>query len=85
MNRDEQHVRWFGEPWPSADFRAGVCEDDAHLVTPPPGTRCAMCDQELDAADRGVSYPELHVDAPPAWVFTHLACFLADILGLPAR
>lgn len=49
--------QWFGEPWPSAELRAPVCDDDALRVPTPVGEGCMWCLEEIGAEDRGVVVP----------------------------
>lgn len=84
-------VRFFGEPWPTADERAPICEDDAYRVDAPVGRRCIRCEKRLQASDRGLltaASPEI----PLAWTMLvgglqqsvcayHLECFLLETLG----
>lgn len=80
-------TRWFGEPWPSEDLRAPVCESDADKVELPKGTRCYDCGQEITSTDSGVvSFASF--DIPHSFalddgnvVAAHLQCFLLMILG----
>jgi hypothetical protein len=46
-------MRWFGEPWPSAELRAPVCEDDAERMPVPVGSACLHCNELIDENDRG--------------------------------
>jgi hypothetical protein len=50
-------IWWFGEPWPSDEFRAGVCEEDELRVDPPAGERCVACSELFTDHDRGVATP----------------------------
>lgn len=47
-------VRFFGEPWPSPDLRAFVCEDEKFHVSTPTDHLCVDCEQPIEADDRGV-------------------------------
>ena len=64
---------WFGEPWPSAELRAPICEDDAQRVLVPVGRPCVHCDEEIVSGDRG----EVYGGGQPA----HAECGLRNILG----
>ena len=73
-----EEMNWFGEPWPRADFRAPVCEDDALRVPPPPpGEECVLCGHPIQEGDRGLKIP--HMAAPRAdglltyeWRYCHI-------------
>jgi hypothetical protein len=55
-------VRWFGEPWPSAEERASICEDDKFMVKTPVGRICVVCEKPIVEGERGVmmgSSPDL--------------------------
>lgn len=74
---------WFGEPWPSRDRRAPICEDDESSIAAPAGEVCTHCAQVLTGADRGVAVPYLERDdlAPATHGYWHLRCFLAEVCG----
>lgn len=81
-------MRWFGEPWPSAEHRAPVCEDDADRTDPPPeGERCLPCGEGFAPDAQGVLIPHImeeplsvyRLTARPAYY--HLDCFLRMVLG----
>lgn len=74
-------MKWFGEPWPSAELRAPVCEDDADRMLVPVGYACTHCGEAIEATDRGVAIPFLPVDHRPFDVYYHAKCFLADVIG----
>lgn len=73
-------MKWFGDPWPSAEYRAPVCEDDADRVPVPVGGSCAYCDKPISERDRGIVIPHLgtaaRLDVETYW---HLGCFLWTI------
>lgn len=85
-------VHFFGEPWPTADERAPICEDDAYRVDVPVGHRCIRCEKGFDVADRGIMTAATP-DLPLTWTTTkigglprtvcayHLGCFLIETLG----
>jgi hypothetical protein len=84
-------IKWFGEPWPSAEERAPVCETDEDKIPTPAGKACVGCDREIVDEDQGIVMAA-SAGIPAAWVlkegssFTivcaqHLECFLLDILG----
>lgn len=68
-------VMWFGEPWPSAEERAPVCDNDADRVPVPVGQVCGQCGEPLAPRARGVVIPST-TDEP--W---HLECLLYNTLG----
>lgn len=86
-------IRWFGEPWPSEEERAPICDDDAYRVDVPVGQTCVGCEREIEASDQGIvmaSSPEL----PLTWTIWkwgdpvavcvcgyHRECFLLSVLG----
>lgn len=47
-------MRWFGEPWPSADLRAPICDDDRYRVEPPLGHPCLGCGSPILGRERGI-------------------------------
>jgi hypothetical protein len=47
-------VRWFGEPWPSRESPAPICDDDAFRVETPVGKRCLHCPDLIVEGERGV-------------------------------
>jgi hypothetical protein len=78
-------MHWFGEPWPSADLRASVCEDDLDRVPLPEGQTCPMCDNPVVQGDQGVVIPHLEtLDASIGLTMTeiryvHLSCLLMAV------
>lgn len=72
---------WFGEPWPSADYRAPVCDDDAFKTETPVGQPCVMCQEVIAEGDRGTmtsvvtAGPTVHVQP------IHAECSLRSVLG----
>lgn len=90
-------LRWFGEPWPDASDRAGVCEDDRYRVSAPVGHRCVGCEQPIYEHERGVVMAG-HSDIPGSFVLSvldpdtreyrtsyvvayHHLCLLREIVG----
>lgn len=85
------HIRFFGDPWPSEEKRAGVCDDDTYRVDPPVNSRCIECDFQITEDSRGV----ITACSPRIWgswdlVFDgyahkvcsyHLSCFLKIVVG----
>ena len=80
-------MKWFGEPWPSDDRRAPVCEDDADRVDPPPpGELCVFCNQGFKPDAQGVKMPHMARPSPRelvtyVWRYCHLECLLGNIWG----
>lgn len=76
-------MNWFGEPWPSEDLRAAVCEDDADRVpAPAPGELCTLCDGEFAADDRGVVIPHLAAGTMFHELrYVHLDCIVQNVGG----
>jgi hypothetical protein len=76
-------MKWFGEPWPRADYRAPVCEDDADRAPTPVGASCSYCNHQISDRDRGVVIPHMgtgtRLDVETYW---HLDCFL-EAVGVP--
>jgi len=77
---------WWGDPWPAADFRAPVCEDDRFRIAVPFGGTCMHCGEPIGPKDRGVTYPgyigikglvkeRLHA---------HIECMQRSVLGCSA-
>lgn len=51
-------VRWFGAPWPSAEFPAPICHPLAYVEQLPPNARCGYCDKPLNVdTDSGIGIP----------------------------
>lgn len=75
---------WFGDPWPSADYRAPVCEDDADRVPAPIGETCLHCREGITGEDRGILMPYLDVDGRHVGP-VHAECLLRMTLGGPAH
>lgn len=78
MNDDEYPGRWFGEPWPSADRRAPVCEDDSMRAVTPVGIPCGWCAVKIEPDDQGMLIP--YIGGPPFpmdLIPHHRACMLA--------
>jgi hypothetical protein len=73
-------VKWFGEPWPSADCRAPVCEDDADRVPPPPpGEECLLCGEGFAPDAQGVRMPHLMADRHAEDRYTHIQCLIKNV------
>jgi hypothetical protein len=73
-------MKWFGEPWPSAELRAPVCEDDAERVPPPPpGEICALCDEGFVPDAQGVKMPHIRTFLDVELRYIHLDCLLGNV------
>jgi hypothetical protein len=73
-------VHWFGEPWPSAELRAAVCEDDTLRVPPPlPGELCVLCDEGFQSGAQGVRMPHITADGFTERRYCHLKCLLGNV------
>lgn len=78
-------MQWFGDPWPSAERRAPVCEDDKDRVPLPPGELCGMCGNLIEEGSQGVVMPhQSFSDIMPGMVVTeiryhHLDCILRNV------
>lgn len=80
--------RWFGDPWPSAELRASICEDDHFRVSAPVGQSCIGCSEAIIAGERGVlmaaymGMSEGFLSEDHLFVCAeHLDCHLRSILG----
>ena len=79
---------WFGEPWPSPELPAPICEDPAMRVATPVGERCLHCAEEISSGDQGVmqTYVDLIDGHPQGRVAPlHKECSLRTGLGGPAH
>jgi hypothetical protein len=75
-------TNWFGEPWPSAELRAPVCEDDAERVDPPPpGEECILCGHPFEAADRGIRMPHITAGLQRELRYSHIECLHSNVMG----
>jgi hypothetical protein len=81
-------TKWFGEPWPSAELRAPVCEDDADRVPPPPpGEECILCGRGFKPDAQGVVMPHMTAsDIMPGMFITeihysHIDCLIGNVTG----
>lgn len=72
--------RWFGEPWPSADRRAPICDDDAERIAVPVGEPCLWCTEAIAATDRGVTMPYLS-ETGAVVVYIHIECHVRSVVG----
>jgi hypothetical protein len=93
-------VRWFGEPWPSSEQRAPICEDEEFHRPAPAGQRCAHCGLVIHEGDQGVIMAwgaskflagAATTDDRSFWLDDHLVCaehlecFLYTTLGFDPR
>lgn len=80
-------MNWFGSPWPSAGWRAPVCEDDDLRVPTPVGATCMYCGEDIEPDDRGISFPG-YADVD-GWVdealYAHIECNMRTIMGCSAN
>jgi hypothetical protein len=88
-------VRWFGQPWPSQDERASICDDDAFHVETPVGRACLYCSDLIGSGDRGIVMAteprgngwwtmEIVEDGDEfrlPVVATHIACLIRSTVG----
>ena len=80
-------IKWFGLPWPSAEFRASVCEDDNDRVPLPPGEACPMCTNPIEPDAQGVVIPNVEQSPimPGMFIteirYIHIDCMMRSILG----
>lgn len=69
---------WFGkEPWPSAEERASVCDDDTQRVPTPVGAECLLCTEQIVEGDRGTLHANFHGGLDPV----HVECGMREVLG----
>lgn len=74
--------RWFGEPWPKADFRASVCEDDKLRIQVPVGKSCYLCDVTIVKTDRGQEMYGLDADGKiEGPMYGHIECLMRNVMG----
>lgn len=79
-------MNWFGDPWPSASFRAAVCSDDSERVPfPSRDEACILCSHPFILGDRGVKMPHLTADKTSPWIswtverYCHIECLAGNI------
>lgn len=71
---------WFGSPWPSEDYRAPVCENDADRVDPPPaGEQCVFCEEGFPPDAQGLRFPHIDADRNTLMRYAHLDCLLHNV------
>ena len=77
-------MKWFGEPWPSAEVRAPICEDDADRIPTPVGEPCLWCMEPIEDGDQGEAMPALREDG---WTtsYGHRECLFRQVVGGPAH
>ena len=79
-------TKWFGEPWPSAEQRAPVCEDDADKVDPPPaGEECVFCGEGFAPDAQGIMMPHLTAINRAEWGYSHIECLVDNVTVLDGR
>lgn len=66
---DDWSPPWFGDPWPSTELRAPVCEDDSRRVDTPIGSDCLLCSEAIAEGDRGLINPHPN----------HIECLLYNV------
>lgn len=77
---------WFGAPWPSPDFRAPICENDADRIETPHGAECCLCHDPIGEGEQGTAIPLVRLDGDdkPVYggmVYEHKECGLRSVLG----
>ena len=83
---DIEKTYWFGEPWPRADYRAPVCEDDSYRLDVPVGEDCYLCEEPIAKGDRGMALPLTRggYDGIPLDTklgYQHLECGMRSVMG----
>jgi len=80
---------WFGEPWPSAELPASICENPAQRVPTPVGEPCLHCGEEISSGDRGVLQQALNLgpDGRPISLVgaLHIECLMRMTVGGPGH
>lgn len=74
-------MKWFGEPWPSADLRAPICENDADRVETPVGSACLLCTTPIEADHRGVIMNTITAGPTMHQQPVHIECDYRNIVG----
>lgn len=79
---------WFGEPWPSAELRASVCEDDGYRIGTPVGESCLLCGEAILQGHQGVHFASVIdldelIGKPVAGsaAYAHIECHFRSIVG----
>lgn len=81
---NDGHIRWFGPPWPRANYRAPVCEDDTYRVPTPVDTQCHLCTEAILEGENGTSMP-YYDGKTVTWIYQHRECGLRTVLGCSAK
>jgi len=78
-------VKWFGDPWPTDELRASVCESPNDRVGTPEGERCLWCEEPIAENDRGIIMPciVLGLDGNPKSELRpcHVECNVRQVVG----
>jgi len=80
-------TRWWGKPWPSAELRAPVCEDELLHDVAPAGKPCMWCDELISSLDQGQTFPGyITADGSPRAtpMHAHRECLLRNVMGCSA-
>lgn len=79
---------WFGEPWPSAELRASVCEDDNFRIETPVGELCLLCGEAIETWARGVHFARVvdldEIMGKPvagSAAYAHIECQFRSVVG----
>lgn len=72
---------WFGAPWPSENYRAPVCRDDAERIVTPVGATCFLCLEPIDVDDQGTAMGALDADLNASVAYNHRECMLRHVMG----
>lgn len=70
-------VRWFGDPWPSAEYPAPVCHPLAYVGDLPPNALCAYCLKSLSVD----IYSGIGIPGEDGYLWYCRDCWF-DILGI---
>ena len=73
-------MKWFGNPWPSDELRAAVCEDDEQKIPVPLGEECMFCQNLFEAEDQGVTMPHISIGGPTT-SSAHIDCLIRSVGG----
>ena len=75
-------MQWFGEPWPSAELRAPVCEDDNDRVPVPIEAQCLFCGKDIVTGQAGISglvLPHINADGSRDKRYSHVHCLAGNV------
>lgn len=77
---------WFGDPWPSRNYRAPVCMNDLERIATPVGEECYLCREAVADGDQGTAMASVRMDEDGApysggLVFAHKECGLRNVVG----